>query len=298
MISERKERNILLLSFFAGLIFAVVEIIFAIYLHSQSVLMDGVYDATELIFIALTLFLTPLFRKPISEKYPYGFYQVESIYIVIKGFMMLSVSFGVSIDVIQSLIGGGHMVNEIQVSLFQLILGIISFFIYLVMKNWNKKASSPTVEAEIIGWRIDWSYSLGLSLAFFLSSFLNKTPLKDFAPYIDSIIAILIMLMMLPENIKMLKDSIKDVFLFSPDKDLFKEIKEQCGEVLNKENIAIKFVDIIRTGRHTWVSIYYSPSFNLIEVSKVKELTSKCRDIVDELTEGCTVELILAPQKE
>ena len=75
MISERKEKTILRLSFVAGLAFALVELIFAIYSHSQSALTDAVYDASELVFIALLLFLTPLFHKPVSEKHPYGYFQ-------------------------------------------------------------------------------------------------------------------------------------------------------------------------------------------------------------------------------
>ena len=75
MIIEKRERQILLMSFISGLIFAVIEFIFSIYSHSQSALTDAVYDASELIFIALLLFLTPLFYKPVSEKHPYGYYQ-------------------------------------------------------------------------------------------------------------------------------------------------------------------------------------------------------------------------------
>lgn len=84
MIAEKREKQILRLSFFSGLLFAAVEYIFSIYSHSQSALTDAVYDASELVFIALLLFLTPLFHKPVSEKHPYGYFQVESIFVIIK----------------------------------------------------------------------------------------------------------------------------------------------------------------------------------------------------------------------
>ena len=80
MIAEKREKQILRLSFFSELLFAAVEYIFSIYSHSQSALTDAVYDASELVFIALLLFLTPLFHKPVSEKHPYGYFQVESIF--------------------------------------------------------------------------------------------------------------------------------------------------------------------------------------------------------------------------
>ena len=75
---EILEKRILLLSFISGLFFVAAELVYAVYSHSQSTLMDALYDASELIFIVLILFLTPLFHKPVSEKRPYGFFQVES----------------------------------------------------------------------------------------------------------------------------------------------------------------------------------------------------------------------------
>ena len=155
MISERKEKTILRLSFAAGLAFALAELIFAIYSHSQSALTDAVYDASELVFIALLLFLTPLFHKPVSEKHPYGYFQVESIFLIVKGIMMLSVTLGVGVEVIESALSGGNPVDDLQVSLFQLCLGAASVVIYVIMRGVNKNSSSPTVEAELLGWRLD-----------------------------------------------------------------------------------------------------------------------------------------------
>ena len=130
---EKREKKILWISFSAGAVFAVVEFLYAIFSHSQSVLMDAVYDTTELIFIALILFLTPLFYKPVSEKHPYGYFQLESIFLIIKGFMMLSVTFGVSAEVIQSALSGGNPVDESQISLFQFVLGTVSVLIYYLL---------------------------------------------------------------------------------------------------------------------------------------------------------------------
>ena len=62
-MTERSEKRILLISFLSGLAFAIAEFIFSIYSRSHSALTDAVYDMSELVFIALLLFLTPLFHK-------------------------------------------------------------------------------------------------------------------------------------------------------------------------------------------------------------------------------------------
>ena len=295
MISERKEKTILRLSFAAGLAFALAELIFAIYSHSQSALTDAVYDASELVFIALLLFLTPLFHKPVSEKHPYGYFQVESIFLIVKGVMMLSVTLGVVVEVIESALSGGNPVNDLQVSLFQLCLGTASVVIYIIMRRVNKNSSSPTVEAELMGWRLDIGYSLGMSLAFFASSFLVKTPLAFIAPYFDQIIAVLVMVFMLPESVKMLWSSVRDIFLFSPDEELVEQIKQTCTESLEHYAFSPVFFDITRTGRHLWVAVYFKVSSATLAVEQLKKATEEVNQKISSQLEECTCELILAP---
>lgn len=295
MISERKEKTILRLSFVAGLAFALVELIFAIYSHSQSALTDAVYDASELVFIALLLFLTPLFHKPVSEKHPYGYFQVESIFLIVKGVMMLSVTLGVGVEVIESALSGGNPVDDLQVSLFQLCLGAASVVIYVIMRGVNKNSSSPTVEAELMGWRLDIGYSLGMSLAFFASSFLVKTPLAFIAPYFDQIIAVLVMVFMLPESVKMLWSSVRDIFLFSPDEELVEQIKQICTESMEDYAFSPVFFDITRTGRHLWIAVYFKVSSATLAVEQLKKATEEVNQKISSQLEECTCELILAP---
>ncbi len=295
MISERKEKTILRLSFVAGLAFALVELIFAIYSHSQSALTDAVYDASELVFIALLLFLTPLFHKPVSEKHPYGYFQLESIFLIVKGVMMLSVTFGVGVEVIESALSGGNPVDDLQVSLFQLCLGVASVVIYVIMRRVNKNSSSPTVEAELMGWRLDIGYSLGMSLAFFASSFLVKTPLAFIAPYFDQIIAVLVMVFMLPESVKMLWSSVRDIFLFSPDEELVEQIKQICTESMENYAFSPVFFDITRTGRHLWIAVYFKVSSATLAVEQLKKATEEVNQKISSQLEECTCELILAP---
>lgn len=295
MISERKEKTILRLSFVAGLAFALVELIFAIYSHSQSALTDAVYDVSELVFIALLLFLTPLFHKPVSEKHPYGYFQLESIFLIVKGVMMLSVTLGVVVEVIESALSGGNPVDDLQVSLFQLCLGAASVVIYVIMRRVNKNSSSPTVEAELMGWRLDIGYSLGMSLAFFASSFLVKTPLAFIAPYFDQIIAVLVMVFMLPESVKMLWSSVRDIFLFSPDEELVEQIKQICTESMENYAFSPVFFDITRTGRHLWVAVYFKVSSATLAVKQLKKATEEVNQKISSQLEECTCELILAP---
>lgn len=295
MIQEKREKNILWLSFFAGLMFALVELAYAIFSHSQSVLMDAVYDATELIFIALILFLTPLFYQPVSEKHPYGFFQIETIFLIIKSVMMLSVTLGVCTQVVQATLAGGNPVDEIGISLFQLVLGLVSVGIYLLMKRMQKDLVSPTVDAELLGWKTDIAYSMGLSAAFFASCFLVDTPLGFLAPYFDPMIAVLVMLLTLPDMLKLLWRSMKSIFLFSPDGETVERIREICHRVLKESSFDPVFVEVTRTGRHMWVEIYFKTTAESLAVRELARVTQRMNEEVNKEYEECTCELILEP---
>lgn len=295
MITEKREKQILQMSFFGGLAFAIVELIFAIYSHSQSALTDAVYDATELVFIALLLFLTPLFHKPVSEKHPYGYFQVESIFVIIKGAMMLSVTLGICAEVIHSALTGGNAVNNSQISQFQFCLGLGSVVIYLVMKRLNRNLSSPTIKSELLGWKMDILYSLGMSLAFFLSGHLERSSLAFLTPYFDQLVAVLVMVMTLPESIQILWSALKGLFLFSPDKDCMEQAKALCQPVLDRHSFSPVFFDITKTGRHLWIAVYFridSPTLEVPSLSQaLEELNIAARQVFPE----CTCELILVP---
>ena len=295
MITEKREKLILKLSFFSGLVFAIAEFVFAIYSHSQSSLTDAVYDATELVFIALLLYLTPLFHKPISEKHPFGYFQIETVFLIIKGIMMLSVSLGVAAEILHSALSGGNPVDSAQVSLFQCALGIASILCYFAMKRWSRNLSSPTVEAELLGWKLDIVYSLGMSLAFFLSRYLELTPLAFLAPYFDQIIAVLVILFMLPENIQLLSRAFRDIFLFPPDHACVEEIKALCCPILEQYHFDPVFFDITKTGRHLWVAIYFQIQAGSLAVRELSEASQVINQTVSQEFQDCTCELILKP---
>ena len=291
---EKIERRILLISLCTGILFVIFEFIMAIYSKSQSVLMDAAYDASELLMVGLTLFLMPLFHRSISEKHPFGYAQIESILVIIKGFMLIAVTLGLSANSVEIALSGGNIVDGSLISVFQFIIAICSMIILYLMLKMNRRISSPIVKAEIYGWKIDVVYSVGMGVAFFASTFLVETRLAFITPYFDQIIAVLIIMFMLPEALKMLLRAIKDVFLFSPEKETMEDIKNICGEILNDTDLNAVFYDVTRTGRRMWVAIYFEVQSEYIHVQTMNKITLKINNALAEQYEHCVCELVLA----
>ena len=180
--------------------------------------------------------------------------------------MLISVTASVLTGVIEKLFSGGSNIDKGQVSLFQMILGFASLLILLIMKLMSKNISSPTVKAEILGWKLDVCYSLGMSFAFFIAMQLKHTPLAFLSPYFDQLIAIVIMLFMIPESIKMLLETFRELLLFSPDQETVDQIKQISEGILKDYAFTPVFYDISRTGRKMWVAIYFHVSAETLSV--------------------------------
>ena len=90
--AQKREKKAMSVSLYGNLFFVIVEIVMAIYTSSQAVLLDAVYDGVEFCMLLPSLFLIPLLYKPSNEKHPFGYMQIESMFVVVKGITMTGVT--------------------------------------------------------------------------------------------------------------------------------------------------------------------------------------------------------------
>lgn len=294
------ETSILKYSMIACTIFVILEIFTSVVSQSQSVLMDAVYDATEIFMIFISIKVLPLLYKPISEKHPYGYSQLESVLIILKGFMMLSVTVGLLINNIQIMISGGQHVEYGEVAIFELFISLVSFLVAFILKKQNKHFNSPIITTEIKGWLIDAIASLGMAISF-ITPVIFKLEDTNIVAYLDQVVAILLCLSILPYPIKLLITTFKDIFLFAPEEDTVNSIKEICEDILPHDFSNNLTYDIIRTGRKLWISIYFEPIEENISTSRLLETQIKLKSILTDTYDDLYLEIlpdIKIPTKE
>ena len=163
---QKKERSALNISLIAGLVFALLEIIIALYTHSQAVLLDGFYDGVEAVMIVISIGIVPLLYRSSNEKRPFGYLQIESFFVVIKGFTMVAVTIGLIATNIEIVLNGGRHISFNNIAYFELFAALLSVLVIFLLKKKNAKTHSSLVAMEIQEWIIDGIASLGMSAAF------------------------------------------------------------------------------------------------------------------------------------
>lgn len=266
----KNETNIIRWIVYAGFLFSLIEIVMAFYANSQAILMDSIYDTAEAVVLALVVFLIPLLYKPVSERKPYGYSQIESFLILGKGIMLVTVTIGLIFANVQMMMHGGNTTDPALIGMFEIILSMLSIVILALLLYKGKRIQSPLFDAEIVGWKIDVASSIGVSAAFFFSSLLKDTAFQGIVPYFDQIIAILIACVMLPQPLKMIYQSIKELVLFAPKEEVMEQIKEVSEALFKDYAYETVFYDVVLTGRKLWIEIYIRSVDDILRIHQLE----------------------------
>ena len=265
---EEIEKKVLRLSFIGSCLLSGSEIIMALILRSYAVMMDGIFDSAELVMMGPFLVLVPLLYKPVNERHPYGYSQVESFFLIIKYSVLLTLMLLLINTNVHVIMSGGNRVNPSMIAVYEMLLGAASVFMYLMLAHISRKYESPTVHAELYLWKTDIVGSCSIAVAFLAQYVLGDTVLAAFAPYMDSAVAIVMSVLLLREPVSEIVRGFKQMLLFSPPEDVMRRVHEVVNENLEGLPYRATFIDVIQTGRKTWIEVYLKENLDtsLIDV--------------------------------
>lgn len=286
------EKKILRISFLGSIIFTVLEIVMSIFLHSYSVLMDGIYDGAELILMGPFLVLIPLLYKPVSEKRPYGFSQFESLFLLIKYGILLFITVHLVIANIKLIYHGGHTVDAGGVAIFEAVLAVGSVFMYFLLQYFSRKYVSLTVQAELFMWKVDIIGSIGITAAFLAQLFLGRTSFAFLTPYMDSGVAVVMACFLVKEPVISMFQNLKNLVLLAPPEEVRDRIHKTVEASLQEYPYQMTFLDVIQTGRKTWIEVYMESPNQTFHAEHLYQIRNQIRRKLRKDFDQLYVELI------
>ena len=273
---QKREKSAMSVSLYGNLVFVVIELMMALVTDSQAVLLDAVYDGVEFCMLLPSIFLIPLLYKPSNEEHPFGYMQIETIFVVVKGITMTAVTFGLVFNNINLMLHGGHIVSFHTVAGFELFACILGIIVTVYLYYKNKQMESPLINMEMQGWRIDSFISLGMTVAFLLPMLIPFDWFQHIVPYLDQLITSVLSLVMIPTPIHTVITGIRDLMLIPPEEETIDDIKETIEPIIGVYGHKNLYYDIVRTGRKLWISVYISFEKDIVSLSKFKQLQDQC----------------------
>lgn len=274
--NSKKEKRVMTVSLYANLFFVIVELAMAVATGSQAVLLDAVYDGIEFFMLLPSVFLIPMLYKGSNEKYPFGYMQMETVFLVVKGITMTAVTVGLIANSIHILLCGGRTVAFGTVAWFELLACALGIAVTAYLKRKNKNINSPIVKAEMQGWKIDSIISLGMTAAFVAPLLMPFGWLQQSKPYLDSLFTMVLSMIMLPIPIQTVVAGVRDLLLICPEEETVQDIKDLVEPIIKESNCSDCHYDIVRTGRKLWISAYITLEKDELSVHRFKLLQTRC----------------------
>ncbi len=272
----KKEKSAMTVSLYGNLFFVIVELVMAILTGSQAVLLDGVYDGIEFVMLLPSVFLIPLLYKPSNEKHPFGYMQLETIFLVVKGVTMTAATIGLIVNNITLLLRGGQTVSFDTVAYFELFACVLGIAVSLYLKKKNRNLNSPLITLEMEGWKIDSLISLGMAAAFLLPVLLPFGWMHAASRYLDQLITIVLSMIMLPVPVKAVVTGIRDLMLIPPEEEIVQDIKRTVEPILSEYHYTEIYHEIVKTGRKLWISTYITLEKDEVSLLKFQIAQAKC----------------------
>ena len=131
-----------------------------------------------------------------------------------------------------------------------------------------------------------------MAAAFFGAKVLKDTSLAWMAPYVDQVVALLVVAFALPGAAKMFFGAVKDIFLFAPDEKVLEQVKGICEPLLQAYGFEPVFYDVTRTGRRMWVSVYFHTEGDVLSLDCMRQASKEAQKHLCEKWDYCVCELV------
>ena len=292
--SLRLEQIIMKISAMVGLAIGAMELIMFVMTGSQAILVDGLYDWMGVVIIISYIFIQPLLYRPVSEKTPYGYAQLETVFVLVKCSVLICMTVYIIFDNVNMLIGGRSS-NEVDsgfIAKFELIVFAVCFGAFLLLKYYSKKVGSPMISAEMMEWKLDIYLTFGSFLGFSVVPLLHYMGITFIADNIDQIIAIIISCIMIVQPIRMFRQALKEIVLLAPDTEMVDKIKDITGKIIDDYPYEVTFFDIVETGRKVWLSLYIRSVNGTYHIEWIRELQERLKNSLAEEYGDIDIDLI------
>ncbi|MCL2204396.1 MAG: cation diffusion facilitator family transporter [Defluviitaleaceae bacterium] len=238
--------------------YALIALVTGILVSSQTIMAEGISNLSAAPLAIVNLFVIKFISKRNSKKYPFGKETLEPFVGIPNNIFLLAVCVVIIVNSVQMLFAGGN--HEIQVTssiLFGVFSVIFNVCVYRYFSSLAKKNPSPLVMATIIAWKFSVMVGVGIVLGFSIAWVLNLTPISGITPYIDPILAVILMLIFALSPITGMRECMRELMQTSPSDDIANAITEKIEQINNGYDFSDKVLRLGKVGNKVIVEIDY-----------------------------------------
>ena len=228
----KREQQALLISLYGVVFFIVLALGFAVYTKSGAILFDGIYSLIAFATALVTLKVAKLAEKPDDELFHFGYTSLEPTLNLFKSLIVIIACVYAGVEALQRLLTGGTEAEYGWAIVYGVLSTVGCFVVAAILKKMGRDTRSGLLSVEAKTWFVDGLLSCSVLVGFIAAWLISQTSYSEYAPYVDPLLLIILVLLALPIPGRILVDSLKEIVLMAPPAELVDEIQQKLNELL------------------------------------------------------------------
>ena len=179
-----------------------------------------------------------------------------------------------------------------MVSRFELAVALACLAGWLLLRHTSGGTNADMLKMELYSWKVDVILSFAIAGGYMVTGLMEGTRLAWAMPYVDPAIAICISVGMLPEPVRVLKESMEKILLRAPGEDTVRDIRRIVNHCLQPYEYEATFFDIVQAGRQMWVYVYVKSKDGVFRLDDLKAHNEDVYRSLSRWYENVDIELI------
>jgi predicted Co/Zn/Cd cation transporter (cation efflux family) len=287
------EEKALKVSMVGAFFLAVWGLVMAVFTGAGIVLLDGMFNLISAVMAFFSIEISRLISGRKTRDFPLGYFALESLFVFLKGASILVMVVMALYSNIKVLLAGGRE-PELGLMIIYVAVAVAGcFLIYGVTRRSFKKTGSEMLEAETQAWLINGVISSLIGVAFVIVLLVQGTDYGWISRYADQILVIFFAAFVIRDPLVLMKNGIKELLLVAPAEAFAAPFVDKLLPLREPLGIREMSVEVLKTGRRVWVTVYMDPEGEEIQVASFMEIKRKLRAAASEVYGNTDTEVIL-----
>jgi len=252
-------------------LFALAALVVALYSDSETMTLEAMSGIADVVVSLVAIFVARKVHEPANRRYHFGYAKYEPLMTAVEGILITAVCAGAIAYAVRDLMHADP-VNDPRLVV---VYAFMSFLISVAFGGWmrriGRRTTSPLVQAEADLWIVEGWLSLGVCVAFGVSTAIGGSQVSA---YVDPCVCIVLSLIFLRKPFQILEESFADLVDANPYADTVNAVEESARACAERFVLkGIEWVRVRKAGRRVFalVSFYADPEAPLQEIEHVRE---------------------------
>lgn len=267
------------LSVAAGVVAAVLAVVWGLVAGSSVIVFDGVSALIGLVLSVMSLLAARAATQDETAQYPYGRQSLIPLVVGGQGLARLALITFAIVDAVLVILAGGDEASAESAMLYAATSTALCAVLWWRLAS--VESADDLVGAEVVGWRNATWLSLAILLGFGVVAALPDGAARDTASlYVDPVLLLLVGVAILPTPIRLLRTMTRELLEMRPPEDIERPARTAVLEACRAAGLPDPVVRMTKTGGRLYVEVDHVVDPGTWDVADIDRLR---RAIVDAL---------------